>query len=280
MASGFSLTAARDHIAAPAPKFDRGLPAANLNNAAGANRSNVAWSFGNDWMTGDDFTVGAAGEVWIVTQIRSWSTAGSPTDSGFQLGDRFTSVSLYGGPASPGGVALLASGNLAADSNADSNPNITHDSVAYTGGATYQGSSGSFIRIWQNDFKNLNWIVNGGAKYNVAIDGALRTGVDYYWFNHASNAALSGSRQDGADNAYLAWDKSNLNAPPFVCDSSDQVNCGGWDKASDINLQVFASQVATNKDLCKNDGWRNLVRRDGSTFKNQGDCVSYTNNGK
>lgn len=40
---------------------DRGLPTANLNNAAGANRSNVAWSFGNDWITGDDCTIGAAG---------------------------------------------------------------------------------------------------------------------------------------------------------------------------------------------------------------------------
>ncbi|HEX3100122.1 MAG TPA: hypothetical protein VHQ41_04120 [Patescibacteria group bacterium] len=38
--------------------------------------------------------------------------------------------------------------------------------------------------------------------------------------------------------------------------------------------------VATNKDQCKNGGWANVVRADGSGFKNQGDCVSYTNNGK
>jgi hypothetical protein len=38
--------------------------------------------------------------------------------------------------------------------------------------------------------------------------------------------------------------------------------------------------VATSKDDCKNDGWRSLRRADGSTFKNQGDCVSYTQNGK
>jgi len=37
---------------------------------------------------------------------------------------------------------------------------------------------------------------------------------------------------------------------------------------------------ATNKDDCKNGGWMDLVREDGSAFKNQGDCVSYTNNGK
>ena len=39
---------------------DRGLPTANLNNAAGADRSNVAWSNGNDWVSGDSFTVGSA----------------------------------------------------------------------------------------------------------------------------------------------------------------------------------------------------------------------------
>jgi hypothetical protein len=31
---------------------------------------------------------------------------------------------------------------------------------------------------------------------------------------------------------------------------------------------------------CKNGAWRNLVRRDFSAFKNQGDCVSYVTTGK
>lgn len=31
---------------------------------------------------------------------------------------------------------------------------------------------------------------------------------------------------------------------------------------------------------CKKGGWSSLTRADGSTFKNQGDCVSYTQNGK
>jgi len=38
--------------------------------------------------------------------------------------------------------------------------------------------------------------------------------------------------------------------------------------------------IATSKDACKGGGWQSLTRLDGSTFKNQGDCVSYTNNGK
>ena len=33
-------------------------------------------------------------------------------------------------------------------------------------------------------------------------------------------------------------------------------------------------------DDCKNGGWTDLVNDDGEAFKNQGDCVSYVNNGK
>jgi len=42
----------------------------------------------------------------------------------------------------------------------------------------------------------------------------------------------------------------------------------------------FAPAVPLTKDDCKDDGWRNLVRADGSSFKNQGSCVSYVNTGK
>jgi hypothetical protein len=29
-----------------------------------------------------------------------------------------------------------------------------------------------------------------------------------------------------------------------------------------------------------NNGWKTLVRANGTSFKNQGDCVQYTNTGK
>lgn len=45
------------------------------------------------------------------------------------------------------------------------------------------------------------------------------------------------------------------------------------------NFEPF--QVATDKDACKNDGWKTLNASDGSSFKNQGACVSYVaSNGK
>ena len=45
-------------------------------------------------------------------------------------------------------------------------------------------------------------------------------------------------------------------------------------------LQLSAYTVATNAATCKNGGWQTLTRADGSTFKNQGDCIQYVNTGK
>jgi hypothetical protein len=38
--------------------------------------------------------------------------------------------------------------------------------------------------------------------------------------------------------------------------------------------------VPTRKSQCKNGGWRTLQRADGTSFKNQGDCIQYVNTGK
>ena len=255
------------------PTLNRGLPTSNLNNAAGSSRSNVAWSNGNDYVSGDDFSLGTSGQKWIVSQIRTWnvgSTVGVP------FGNTFSNDTLYFGT---GTIAPIATGTVAPGSNVDSNSNITHTPVTYADGSNYQGTSGSLLQIWQNDFKNLGLVINGGQKYYFAADG---TTASSFWFNHASNAALSGSPQQGADNKWIAWAKSDLTTPN-QCDSgaaSGGVCDGGWDKSSDINVQIFASQVAMNKDSCKDNGWQSLVRSDGSTFKNQGDCIQYANNGK
>lgn len=257
---------------------DRGLPDQNLNNIAGADRSNVAWSFGTDWMTGDDFTVGADGETWVVTQITTWQVAGDP--GAIEFGDRYSDASLYVGPADPGGVSLVATGAIAVGSSVNSNPDITHEEVTYDDiDQPNYDSFGNSRQVWETTFTGLSIAVDGGVKYNFAVDGNV-TSPSFNWFNHASNAALSGTPQEGADDLYLAWDKAALFAAPFACDSGDATNCGGWDKSSDINVLVTAVQVATEGGTCKNGGWQSLVKLDGSAFKNQGDCVSYAQNGR
>ena len=46
------------------------------------------------------------------------------------------------------------------------------------------------------------------------------------------------------------------------------------------NVSLLSVNLAGNANACKNDGWQQLTRSDGSTFKNQGDCIQYVNTGK
>ncbi len=45
-------------------------------------------------------------------------------------------------------------------------------------------------------------------------------------------------------------------------------------------FRAAANPMATTADGCKNNGWQSLSRFDGSSFKNQGDCIQYVNTGK
>lgn len=61
-----------------------------------------------------------------------------------------------------------------------------------------------------------------------------------------------------------------------VPDTSDQ--CPGTPAGTQVT--TFGCPIAVASDSCKNGGWENLFRTNGTGFKNQGDCVSYTKNGK
>src|ERR1700752_2982128 len=73
-----ALFAGSQLAAAQVLVFDRGLPTENLNNAAGASKSNVEWADietlpETPWLPGDDFTLAGTGS-YVVTTIRVWST--------------------------------------------------------------------------------------------------------------------------------------------------------------------------------------------------------------
>ena len=44
-------------------------------------------------------------------------------------------------------------------------------------------------------------------------------------------------------------------------------------------VKFNAAGPAINEDQCKNGGWQNYTRADGSVFKNQGDCIQFVNTG-
>jgi hypothetical protein len=66
---------------------------------------------------------------------------------------------------------------------------------------------------------------------------AGQDGKTHMWFNHGSNAALSGARQDAADGVMLVFDGAGRADGTLRAEDKD------WDKPSDINVQVFAHRV-------------------------------------
>ena len=87
--------------------------------------------------------------------------------------------------------------------------------------------------MYQIDFA-VNITLAPGQTYDFFLDG---TGGDYTIpFVHASNAALSGSPQDGADDLMLA---ANVVGGILGSVSTWTSLGNGWDKASDVNVQVY-----------------------------------------
>ena len=120
----------------PALLVDRGLPQANLNNTSGDYRSNIRWSLYDSGFLGDDFTVGAAGESWVIDTIRVWTVPGVHKTDPEHLGDFYQDVRLYFGGA---GWRPHARGHGAANRRQQPSPVIPNilisDATAAGGGS-------------------------------------------------------------------------------------------------------------------------------------------------
>jgi hypothetical protein len=230
--------------ASPALVVDRGLPQANLNNASGDYRSNIRWSLYDSGFLGDDFTLGAPEESWVIDTIRVWTVPGVTEADPEHLGDFYHDVRLYfGGPEE--GVTPIATGMLKRGSDQSSNPSILISDATAAGAVRYDDFE-AHMRVWQIDFTALNLNVQGGAKYRfgafglgrpMANAGGKKAVKTYAWFNAASNAELATAKQDGADGEMLLFTSGGKFKNAFDGKGA------GWDKSSDINVQVFGHRV-------------------------------------
>jgi hypothetical protein len=226
--------------AGPALLVDRGLPQANLNNASGDYRSNIRWSSYEGGFLGDDFTVGGLGESFVIDTIRVWTVPGVSAFDPDHLGDFYQDVRLYFG-GSDDSVTPVVTGLLKPGADQSSNPNILISDTAAAGTVPYD-DFGTYMRVWQIDFTQLNLAVQGGVKLRFAAWGlgrpaAHRAGKTYAWFNAASNAELSSAKQEGADGAMLLFTSGGEFRGEFNGKGA------GWDKTSDIDVQVFGHRV-------------------------------------
>jgi hypothetical protein len=216
---------------------DRGLPQANLNNVSGTSRSNVRWGWHDEGFLGDDFTIGAPGERWVVDSIRTWTVPGGKGATLQHLGDYYQDLRLHFGQ---GDVTPVVAAQLTVGSDDTSSSNVRVSDATQAGAVLYD-DFGTPLRIWQIDFSNLSLSVEGGVKSRFGVWGQGRPVPGdqnvYSWYNHASNAALSGSRQDGADGVMLLFDAAGRSRGTHNAEGN------GWDKPADINVQVYAHRV-------------------------------------
>ena len=226
--AGAMLTGSQS-VSAQVLVFDRGLPTANLNNAAGVNRSNFLWADIEDppdtpFLPGDDFTL-APGNGYTLTTIRVWST-------------NSVGLSLRGGPAG-GPITVLSN-------------TYTATPTTYSNLQTYERAAGGFLPLFQLDF-TVNVSLAGGVTYQYFLDGpavAVPPPPDMEGaFLHASNAPLSGSTQQGADGVLLWYDPVANTVLTWNPVTGAGTYCGGAcagaaDKVSDNNVQVFAIVLA------------------------------------
>jgi hypothetical protein len=177
------------------------------------------------------------------------------------------------------------------------------DNVNCVGGAWRQTSTGlCFNGLATNvtfDLSSLNVVLPDavvfGVVYNTTHYGPAPIGQGAPCFSasggcgyDALNVALSPSVATGSkpypDTVY--W---NTSFSGFYCDGGAggtgtfriDNTTSGCDWAGLIPAAKFtALSLPTTANACKNGGWQALTRANGTTFKNQGDCIQYVNTGK
>lgn len=109
--------------------------------------------------------------------------------------------------------------------------------------------------------------VNGYVFYRVNGGGFIAPESSFF----GSQVGPNGVDLEGSNINLIG-----LSVETAIVDSpgSDPNGDGVWTDYSLVGSLVFFEPI-TNKDACKSNGWQDLFTYDGSTFKNQGDCIQY-----
>jgi hypothetical protein len=176
------------------------------------------------------------------------------------------------------------------------------DNINCTGGRWYQASTATCFNGFASnitfDLSSLNLVLPNsvvyGIVYNTTSYGPNPIGTSAACFSgpggcpyDSLNIGLAPVVNVGTKSFFnTLYQNSSIGAE--YCDSGaagtgtfrlDSPTSACW-----VGLvpaaQFTAFTVATSAAGCKKDGWQSLSRADGSSFKNQGDCIQYVNTGK
>jgi hypothetical protein len=197
-----------------------------------------------------------------------------------------TSVTVQSGPGTAGtadpnvqvssdnGATWSQAFNVAPNSRYSTIPGTGWDSVSSNGSAgsgdfLYQASinvpanavNPSLSGSYYSDNRGSASVNGTQVAQNNACDGGSGEFADY-GFNGAPATTFSSGLNTGSNTISFAVN-----------------NCASGPTGVDFTATASFTLAPTSKDDCKNDGWENLTDRNGTSFKNQGDCVSYVATG-
>ena len=172
-------------------------------------------------------------------------------------------------------------------------------------------SSSSTNNVGQTILLNLEVDVNGAAAggfttlvfeplYQSGGTAAVATDTWQTWDAYQGGNAVWWSTKDipgaCAFNCFVSWSSILAANPDATIVGGVGFDVGsGWTglftgNADALRIGVLGNTTVynfepnlptpANKSDCKDGGWQNLYRADGSAFKNQGDCIQYVNTGK
>lgn len=230
----------------------------------------------------------ASGTNLVPSASGAWH-AEAPTDYFCNSGD--CSFTRYGGYSSVfpiGGytttvdvylnMAAVGPGIQADWSSAISQPNGTHrrDFIFSFG----DDGAGGFAISASNTAPG--WPANP-ARDPLSISASGWYTLKHTFYDSGSGVlAVDMSVLDAGGTVLKTW---TLTDPSDVIGSTVGGNRYGWLVTNGFAFLALdnvtrSGAVAQGKDDCTKDGWMTVFRTDGSAFKNQGDCVQYTNTGK
>jgi len=195
---------------------------------------------------------------------------------------------IYGGHCT-----LNASGTGATLDNSGGDPDGSYSGVYFANSAI---TGKSLSQVSDLSFTYTGTATAGSPRISLPIDTNNDGTTDFYAFIGAfycnNGAGLVDPMHDttctifhtggpvaGYPNwaAFVAanptWKVSN-DVPFIIADDA-----GIW-TVDNVHLGAADVKTASKKDECKKGGWMDLTRADGSSFKNQGDCIQYVNTGK
>jgi len=155
----------------------------------------------------------------------------------------------------------------------------TTDNTCYNGYATPITFSLTGVSLPNNVIISVAYNTSdyGSNPYGrTTACASTAAGCGYDSLNVALTGVASTGSQPAPNDAYF-----NSHLGQFYCDGGTggvdvfRLDAGCWTGFQPMIKVDAGYKMPTNKDQCKNDGWKAY----GTTFKNQGDCVSFVATG-